>query len=395
MESLFCFCVFHLLDYNQSSPTNRSISVRIGIDARLVFYHQAGIGQYILRLTQALAQINRDDAFVIFKSRKDKTPIVAQPNFKRQKMWTPSHHRFERLAMSLELAPFALDILHSPDFIPPAWTRCPSVITMHDLAFMLYPRFLTRDSARYYGQVDVAARQADHIIAVSESTKRDTIRLLGVPEAKITVIYEAAHPLFELIAADGAREFVRTHYNLPPEFILFVGTIEPRKNLPTLLRAFRRLRDNYKSEAVLAIAGNRGWLVEEVDQVIAELQLGNAVRFLGNVRNEELVYLYNAATLFVLPSFYEGFGLPPLEAMACGTPVIVSNVSSLPEVVGDAGLLIAPEDIEALTVAMWRVLTDDKLRRELCEKGLKRAQTFSWERAARETLAVYRLVAQK
>ena len=369
--------------------------MRIGIDARLVFYHQAGIGQYILRLTQALAQINHDDTFVIFKSRKDKTPIVAQPNFKRQKMWTPSHHRFERLAMSLELAPFALDVLHSPDFIPPAWTRCPSVITMHDLAFMLYPRFLTRDSARYYGQVDVAAHQADHIIAVSESTKRDTIRLLGVPESKITVIYEAAHPLFAPIADDGAREFVRAHYNLPSEFILFVGTIEPRKNLPTLLRAFRRLRDDYKSEAVLAIAGTRGWLVEEVDQVIAELQLGNAVRFLGNVRNEELVYLYNAAKLFVLPSFYEGFGLPPLEAMACGTPVIVSNVSSLPEVVGDAGLLIDPADIEALTVAMWRVLTDDKLRRELCEKGLKRAQTFSWERAARETLAVYRHVAQK
>ncbi|MEW5718373.1 MAG: glycosyltransferase family 1 protein [Chloroflexota bacterium] len=369
--------------------------MRIGIDARLVFYHQAGIGQYILRLTQALAQNNRDDTFVIFKSRKDHTPIVAQSNFKRQDMWTPSHHRIERWAMSVELAPFALDVLHSPDFIPPAWTRCPSVITMHDLAFMLYPRFLTRESARYYGQVDVAARRADHIIAVSESTKRDTIRLLGVPESKVTVIHEAAHPLFEPIADDSAGEFVRAHYNLPSEFILFVGTIEPRKNLPTLLRAFRRLRDNYKSEAVLAIAGNRGWLVEQVDQVIAELRLGDTVRFLGNVRNEELVYLYNAAKLFVFPSLYEGFGLPPLEAMACGTPVIVSNVSSLPEVVGDAGLLIDPEDVEALTVAMWRVLTDDKLRRELSEKGLKRAQTFSWERAAHETLAVYRQVAQK
>jgi glycosyltransferase involved in cell wall biosynthesis len=368
--------------------------VRIGIDARLVFYHQAGIGQYILRLSQALAQIDRDDTFVIFKSRKDRTPIVEQANFKRQNMWTPSHHRFERWAMSAELAPFALDVLHSPDFIPPAWTRCPAVITMHDLAFMLYPRFLTRESARYYGQVDVAARQADHIIAVSESTKRDTIRLLGVPETKITVISEAAHPLFEPLAEDTARAFVRTRYNLSSEFILFVGTIEPRKNLPTLLRAFHRLREHYKSEAVLAMAGHRGWLVEEVDRVIAELQLGGAVRFLGNVQNEDLVYLYNAARLFVLPSFYEGFGLPPLEAMACGTPVIVSNVSSLPEVVGDAGLLINPEDVEGLTVAMWRALTDEKLRHELREKGCRRAQTFSWERAARETLNVYRRVAE-
>ena len=368
--------------------------MRIGIDARLVFYHQAGIGQYILRLTQALAQIDRDDAFVIFKSRKDKTPSIDQANFRQQKLWTPSHHHFERWAMSAELAPFALDVLHSPDFIPPAWTHCPTVITVHDLAFLLYPRLLTRDSARYYGQVDVAARQANHIIAVSESTKRDTIRLLGVPESKISVIYEAAHPLFTLAPDDHARKFVQARYNLPSEFILFVGTIEPRKNLPTLLRAFRWLRDNYKSEAVLVIAGTRGWLVEEVDKVIAELKLGDAVRFLGSVRNEDLVYLYNAAKLFVLPSFYEGFGLPPLEAMACGTPVIVSNVSSLPEVVGDAALLINPEDIEALTVAMWRVLTDEKLRREMRDKGLKRARTFSWERAARETLAVYRRVVQ-
>lgn len=364
--------------------------MRIGIDARLIFYHKAGIGQYILRLTQALAQINRDDAFILFTSRKDTTPHIEQANFKRQPLWTPSHHRFERIALSLELAPFALDVLHSPDFIPPAWTRCPTVITMHDLAFLLYPRFLTRESARYYSQVDLAARQADHIIAVSNSTKHDTIRLLGVPESKITVIYEAAHPLFTPMDPTRARAFVQTQYHLPPEFILFVGTIEPRKNLPTLLRAFKRLRDNYKSQAVLAIAGQRGWLVEEVDRVIAELQLDNTVRFLGGVRNEELVYLYNAASAFVLPSFYEGFGLPPLEAMACGTPVIVSNVSSLPEVVGDAGLLVAPDDVEELAVAMSRVLTDTTLREELRNKGLKRARTFSWERAARETLAVYR-----
>jgi glycosyltransferase involved in cell wall biosynthesis len=175
---------------------------------------------------------------------------------------------------------------------------------------------------------------------------------------------------------------------------LFVSTVEPRKNLPTLLRAFRRLRDNYKTDAVLAIAGRRGWLFQEVDKVVAELNLGESVRFLGGVPNEELVYLYNAAKLFVLPSHYEGFGLPPLEAMACGTPVIVSNVSSLPEVVGDAGMLIDPADVEGLTVAMWRALTDDALRREMREKGLRRAQIFSWERTARETLAVYRKVVE-
>ncbi len=369
--------------------------MRIGIDARLVFYHQAGIGQYILRLTQALARVDQDDLFILFKSRKDKTLLVDQPNFQIKKLWTPSHHRFERLAMSVELAPYPLDVLHSPDFIPPAAVRCPTVITVHDLAFLLYPRFLTSESARYYGQVDVAARRADHIIAVSESTKRDTVRLLGVPEEKITVIYEAAHPLFTPITNQEALARIRARHHLPPEFILFVSTIEPRKNIPTLLRAFRRLRDNYKSEAGLVIAGNRGWLVEEVDAVITQLELGDSVRCLGGIANEELVYLYNAARVFVLPSFYEGFGLPPLEAMACGTPVIVSNTASLPEVVGDAGWLVSPDDIEGLTVAMHRILTDESLRREMRAKGLARAATFSWERTARETLDVYRKVAER
>lgn len=364
--------------------------MRIGIDARLIYYHRAGIGQYILRLTQALAQIARDDAFILFTSRKDKTIHIHQPNVRQQPLWTPSHHRLERVVMSLELAPFALDVLHSPDFIPPRWTRCPTVITVHDLAFLRYPRFLTRESARYYGQVDLAARQATHIIAVSHSTKRDLINLLGVPESKITVIYEAAHPLFAPMDKQRARDFVRTHYHLPDAFILFVGTIEPRKNVPTLLRAYKRLRDKYKMQLPLVMAGYRGWLVEEVDQALAEVQLGDALCFLGSVHNEELVHLYNAASLFVLPSFYEGFGLPPLEAMACGTPVIVSNVSSLPEVVGDAALLVAPDDVEGLAVAMARVLSDTALQEEMRTKGFKRAQTFSWERAARETLAVYR-----
>lgn len=368
--------------------------MRVGIDSRLVFYHQAGIGQYILRLTQALARLDRENQYVLFTSRKDKTPIVDQPNFKRQKLWTPSHHRFEPAALSIELAPFALDVLHSPDFIPPARLRAKSVITVHDLAFLLFPDFLTRPSARYYSRVDIAARKADHIIAVSESTKRDTIRLLGVPPEKITVIPEAAHPIFTPIPNEEALERVRARYKLPRNFILFVGTIEPRKNLPTLIRAFHRMRDNYKTDAVLVIAGHRGWLVEEVDQTLEETNLGEAVRFLGGVPNEELVYLYNAARVFAFPSRYEGFGLPPLEAMACGTPVVTANVSSLPEVVGDAALLVNPEDVDGLAVAMWRLLSEENLRRELRAKGIKRAQIFSWERAARATREVYRVVSE-
>jgi glycosyltransferase involved in cell wall biosynthesis len=173
---------------------------------------------------------------------------------------------------------------------------------------------------------------------------------------------------------------------------LFVSTIEPRKNLPGLLQAYRKLLDDYKRPEGLVLAGSRGWLSEEVYDTVKALNLDDRVRFVGRVPSEDLLYLYNAAQLLVHPSFYEGFGLPPLEAMTCGTPIIASNVSALPEVVGDAAILIDPHDVEGLTVAMWRVLTDQDLRASLAAKGLKRAKMFSWQRAAQETLDLYRRV---
>jgi glycosyltransferase involved in cell wall biosynthesis len=369
--------------------------MRIGIDARLIFYQTAGIGQYILRLTEALAEIDPNDEFLLFQSRKDHSRVVTAGNFQRRILWTPSHHRFETTAMSAELFPHNLDVLHSPDFIPPSHTRYPSVITVHDLAFLLYPGFLTPQSARYYGQVDGAARRAHHIIAVSRSTKRDVIRLLGVPDDKVTVIYEAAHPIFRQLDHAEARRHVAAKYGITDDFVLFVSTIEPRKNLSTLLKAFRRMLDVYHMQVTLAVAGQWGWLTEQVNETVTDLRLGDCVRFLGAVPQEELLYLYNAAQVFALPSLYEGFGLPPLEAMACGTPIVVSNTSSLPEVVGDAGQLVDPNDVEAWSVALWRVLSDGEMRQEMCEKGLRRAASFSWQRAARETLSVYHKVAGK
>ena len=190
----------------------------------------------------------------------------------------------------------------------------------------------------------------------------------------------------------AARQKLAGQYEIPNSFILFVSTIEPRKNLPALLQAYRKLLDDYKRPEKLALAGSRGWLSDEVYHMVETLRLSDRVRFLGRVPTEHLVYLYNAARLVVHPSFYEGFGLPPLEAMTCGTPAIVSNVSALPEVVGDAAWLIDPNDVDGLTVAMWRVLTDEDVRANLIAKGLKRAQMFSWERAAQETLDVYRRV---
>ncbi|MGQ9626892.1 MAG: glycosyltransferase family 4 protein [Anaerolineae bacterium] len=368
--------------------------MRIGIDARLVYYSQAGIGQYILLLSKALAEIGDEDEFILLQSRKDKVTITDKPNFRRIPLWTPCHHPLEQWTFHLEISRLRLDILHSPDFIPPFRCNCKSVITIHDLAFLIYPHFLTKESARYYGQIDQAVRHTDHIIAVSEKTKQDTIRLLGVPESKVTVIYEAANPIFRPLNDEESLRRIKVKYNIERDYILFVSTIEPRKNVPTLLRAYRQLLDNYKLPIQLVIAGRQGWLSDEVFALAQELKLAGKVLFLGRVPTEDLVYLYNGAKLLVHPSFYEGFGLPPLEAMACGTPVVVSNVSALPEVVGDAAILVDPSDVSALTVGIWRVLTDSDLRAEMVAKGFKRAACFSWQKAAKQTLEVYHRVIQ-
>ncbi len=368
--------------------------MRIGIDARLVYYSQAGIGQYILHLIGGLARIDHENEYVLLQSRKDESMILEQPNFRRVSLWTPSHHRLERYSLNVELIRLGLDVLHSPDFIPPHRPHCKSVITIHDLAFLLYPHFLTKESARYYGHIDQAVRWTDHIIAVSQSTKRDVIQHLGVPEDKITVVYEAANPIFQPMDREEARKQVRLRYGVDGPYILFVSTIEPRKNVPTLIRAVWQLIDCYKEDVHLILAGGKGWLYEDAFAMVDSLRLDDRVHFVGRVSSDDLLYLYNAAELLAHPAFYEGFGLPPLEAMACGLPVVVSNVASLPEVVGDAGLLFDPHEVDELTVAMWRVLSDESLRREMREKGLAQAARFSWERAARETLDIYRLVHQ-
>jgi glycosyltransferase involved in cell wall biosynthesis len=291
---------------------------------------------------------------------------------------------------------FGLSLIHSTDFIPPLRSSVPSVITVHDLAFLHYPHFLTASSAAYYGQIDRAIRSARAVIVPSESTKRDVMAMLGVPANKISVIYEAAAESFTPLPLDEATAYVKRHYNLPASYMLVVGTIEPRKNITGLLQAFHILRTQYNvRDTTLAIAGGKGWLYDETLETIDKLGLRSSVRLLDRVSDEALHQLYVAARCNVHPALYEGFGLPPLEAMACGTPTIVSNVSSLPEVVQDAALLIDPEDPEDLAIAMNRLLADDALHAELREKGLARAACFSWHRAAQATYEVYRRVADR
>ena len=366
--------------------------MRIGIDARIAHYTGGGISQYTIHLAKALAELSQDDEFVLLQSRKDRRHLVHGPHVRRVSMWTPSHNRFEQQWLQVELSArhLGLELLQRTDFIPPLHLNSfKSVITVHDLAFLRWPHFLTEDSARYYGQVDQAVDRADHIIAVSQSTRDDLIGMLGAPPEKITVVYEAADPVYRPIPREEALASYKDKHLLPEEFILFVSTIEPRKNITALLRAYALLRERYRVTTGLVLAGGVGWQSEQIFEEVEQLDLTDHVTFLGRVNNGDLLYLYNLARCLAHPALYEGFGLTPLEAMASGTPVVVSNVSSLPEVVGDAGLLVDPNDVEDLAVALQRVLTDDALHATLREKGLARASVFSWQRAAQETMAIY------
>ena len=351
--------------------------MQVGIDARLVYYTRAGIGEYTLCLTQALSDLYPDERFLLLQDKRQPQKLIRAKNVEVAHTRVPSHHRAEQVLLPWVADRLNVDVLHSPDFIPPLRYGGKSVITIHDLAFLIYPHFLTKDAARYYGQIDRAVRRADHIIAVSQSTKNDLVRMLGVPEDRITVIYEAADPRMSPMPREEALQRVQALYDVPDDFILFVSTIEPRKNVGGLLRAYRRLRDDYKLTPALVLAGSPGWLSDRHARAGRRVGSRAAHPFPRPGRGERPAFLYNAARCLVHPAFYEGFGLTPLEAMACGTPTIVSNVSSLPEVVGDAALLVDPQHDEEITVALWRVLTDADVARFTAREGARSARRHS------------------
>jgi glycosyltransferase involved in cell wall biosynthesis len=366
--------------------------MRIGIDARIAYYSRGGIRSYVVHLIDALAALDDETDYYVLHSRKDPDTSPSGPNFQRVACWTPCHHRLERWTLGIEISRLSLDLLHSPDFIPPAFGYGRSVITIHDLTFLYYPRFLTPESRRYYNeQIEWAVQRADQILADSHATKTDLTSVLGVPSEKITVIHLAADPSFRPVQ-DGEARRAAERYDLEPGFLLSVGTLEPRKNVPGLLYAYRILLDQNTTTEPLVLVGSKGWLYEEIFDRVEALELGDQVRFLHGVPDADLPGLYSAACVLVTPSFYEGFGLPALEAMSCGTPVVVADRASLPEVVGEAGILVDPEDPDAIAEALTRVLTEGQLRTKMRELGLKRASSFSWERVAQETLDVYREV---
>ncbi len=379
--------------------------MRIAINAHIVAfnksYRQAGVSKYTELLINNLAQLDHEDEFIIYVGNglRPET-FAAAPNFKIRASRLPTIKPIARIGWEQAIAPALLlrdrpDVLHCPLNVVPLATPCKTVLTIHDLGFMRFPERYRAAKRRYlHAATSLSARRASHIITDAESGRQEIIELLGVSPEKVSAIPLGVDARFQPLDPAQVEQF-RQEKNLPPRFVLYLGTLEPRKNLPLLLRGFARLRRD-QPEAVegveLVLGGAKGWLYDEIFRLVRELELEPITHFPGYVSEEELPLWYNSAECFVYPSVYEGFGLPPLEAMSCGCPVITSNTSSLPEVVGSAGLTVGPDDEAGLSAALARLLTDPAERASRKEQGLGQAQKFTWKETARRTLEVYRRV---
>ena len=368
--------------------------MRIAIDATSVPHQRVGAGTYIYNLVRALAQVDNDNRYFVFaKPETFEECLPTAPRFHLVPVrlpWRLARMAWEQAVLPLHLRRLGVDVLHSPHYtttvVSGGWRR---VVTFHDVTFFLLPeRYPPLRGAYFRAASRAGARLADLVVAVSKTVKADVECHLRLPPERVRVVPLAAAPSFHPLGDAARTTAVRTKYGLPERFILNVGALEPGKNQATLVRAFHRLK-RQDSEQGLVIAGPPAWRYERLFRLVDDLGLAGQVRFLGYVPAEDLVALYNLADLFVFPSLYEGFGLPPLEAMACGLPVVASTAPALREVLDDAALLVHPQDVVALAEAMAAALRDEPLRSRLRQAGLRRAAQFSWERTARETVAVY------
>lgn len=374
----------------------------IGIDYTAAYEQGAGIGRYVRELIRALAAEDPETSYRLFVAGASRGRLPARPgaNFS----WRPTRitplwfarlwHRL-RLPLPVETFTGRVRLFHATDFtLPPTFPGTPTLLTVHDLSFVRAPETATPVLKAYLDRVvPRSVARATHVLADSQATKDDLIALYGTPSDKVTVLLSGVSEHFRPVDNPAARQVVRERYGIPPEpYILSVGTVQPRKNYARLMEALAMLGPS-AAHVHLVIAGGRGWLDSPIYGAVKTLGLEGRVHFTGFVADDDLPALYSDALCLAYPSLYEGFGFPVLEAFACETPVVTSKLSSMPEVAGDAALLVDPYDVAALSVALGQLLSEPDLRAELVARGKRQVAQFTWQRTARDLRAVYERLA--
>src|SRR6266540_1022065 len=340
--------------------------MRIAIDARKL--HDFGIGTYVQNLLRQLARLDADSDYVLFCRKEDRDALDALgPNFRTIVDSASPYSLREQISIPTRLTRERVDVYHSPHYVLPPLVRCRSVVTIHDCIHLMFPQYLPNRLAYGYAKTFMwwAAHRSARVLTVSEASKRDILHYFDIPEEKVTVIHNGLDERYRVPPPDAEVHRVRERFQLDERFVLYAGNVKPHKNVERLIDAFHILHTTGFAHLKLLIIGNDISKYATLRRAIHTHDLHKYVRFLGFVPDETLAALYRLAAVFVFPSLYEGFGFPPLEAMAAGTPVVASNLSSLPEVLGDAALLVDPYDANALADAIRRVLVDDALRCEL------------------------------
>jgi glycosyltransferase involved in cell wall biosynthesis len=368
--------------------------VRIGIDARKL--HDFGIGTYIRNLLRELARIDTTTEYVLF-CHPDDTGIAATlgENFRAVAERAGPYSVTEQISIPLAVRREKLNLFHAPHYVLPFLTPGRKVVTIHDCIHLMFPQYLPNRLSYTYARASLwtAAHKSDRIFTVSEQSKRDILKFFKVPPEKIIVTPNAIDDKFSVAPSEELVMQTRDRYQLSPSYILYVGNIKPHKNLVRLIEAFHHVRRQGRAELELLIIGDEISKLQSLRRAVHKHQLHRHVRFLGYVPDKTLAVLYRLASVFVFPSLYEGFGLPPLEAMASGTPVVTSNVSSLPEVVGDAAVLVDPYSPEAIAEGILLVLRSNHVREELQARGIIRSQEYSWARSVQRVREIYGEVA--
>jgi len=371
--------------------------MRIAIDGTIVREEITGTGFYITNLINGLIKIDNINNYYIFGDEQylRKYIKIDKDNFK------VVHKRFknriirvlwEYFIFPFELKKLKIDILHSPNYITPLLKfGFKIILTIHDLTFLLFPEKYTITKRWLFGKmIPISIKKSDKIIADSKNTKKDILKFFSVPEDKISIAYVSYPDYYNLLINESKAKDIVKKYGIERDYILYVGMIEPRKNIISLLKAFVELDKDLELD--LVIVGKKGWYFKEIEKYMVStvnLRLKNKIIFTGYVSEHKLKYFYKLALIFTYPTLYEGFGLPPLQAMACGTPVITSNISSLPEVVGDAAIKINPDDLGELKNSIKCLYKNEKKRDKLIKKGLENAKKFSLENVALNVLFVY------